>query len=86
MLINGFIIDCLCCVGIICDLISVVSEQIFQKMEILGSIKTYEWGSVGNQSKVAQLALKHDENFVKEFNESTPYAELWYVFAIFFLS
>lgn len=48
-------------------------------MEILGSIKTYEWGSVGNQSKVAQLALKNDENFAKEFNQLTPYAELWYV-------
>lgn len=47
------------------------------KMEILGSIKSYDWGAVGNKSLVAQLALKNDENFVKEFNESTPYAELW---------
>lgn len=53
-------------------------------MEILGSIKTYDWGSVGSQSKVAQLALKNDENFAKEFNESTPYAELWYVLICLF--
>lgn len=46
-------------------------------MEILGSIKSYDWGSTGNSSKVAQLALKHDEKFNQEFNESTPYAELW---------
>lgn len=48
-------------------------------MEIVGSIKTYDWGTAGSQSKVAQLALKNDENFAKEFNETTPYAELWYV-------
>lgn len=47
-------------------------------MEILGSIKTYDWGTPGSKSIVAQLALKNDENFAKEFNESTPYAELWY--------
>lgn len=46
-------------------------------MEILGSIKTYDWGAVGNKSIVARLALKNDEDFAKEFNESTPYAELW---------
>lgn len=46
-------------------------------MEILGAIKTYDWGSTGNKSKVAQLALKHDPNFAKEFDESTTYAELW---------
>lgn len=46
-------------------------------MEILGSIKTYDWGTVGNQSKVAQLASKNDENFANELNETTPYAELW---------
>lgn len=46
-------------------------------MELLGSIKTYDWGSVGSKSKVAQLALKNDENFAKELNETTPYAELW---------
>lgn len=46
-------------------------------MELLGSIKSYEWGSVGSQSKVAQLALKTDENFTKEFDETKPYAELW---------
>lgn len=55
-------------------------------MEILGSIKTYDWGTVGNQSKVAQLALKNDENFAKEFNETTPYAELWYVLGLFVLN
>lgn len=49
-------------------------------MEISGSIKTYDWGKIGSESKVAQLALKNDKNFVKEFNESTPYAELWYIF------
>lgn len=48
-------------------------------MEILGSIKSYDWGTTGKKSKVAQLALKHDQNFSKEFNEITPYAELWYV-------
>lgn len=46
-------------------------------MEILGAIKTYDWGSVGNNSKVAQLALKVDEQFAKEFDANTPYAELW---------
>lgn len=46
-------------------------------MEIVGSIKTYEWGAVGNKSKVAQLALKNDEKFASEFDETTPYAELW---------
>lgn len=46
-------------------------------MEILGNIKTYDWGAVGNKSIVAQLALKNDENFAKEFSETTPYAELW---------
>lgn len=49
-------------------------------MEISGSIKTYDWGKVGSKSIVAQLALKNDETFAKDFNESTPYAELWYVF------
>lgn len=48
-------------------------------MEILGSIKTYDWGKVGSKSIVAQLALKNDESFAKDFNESTPYAEIWYV-------
>lgn len=47
-------------------------------MEILGSIKTYEWGTAGSQSKVSQLALKNDEAFSKQFDENTPYAELWY--------
>lgn len=46
-------------------------------MEIVGSIKTYEWGSVGNKSKVAQLALKNDEKFANELSETTSYAELW---------
>lgn len=48
-------------------------------MEILGSIKTYDWGTVGSKSKVAQFALKNDMHFATEFNESTPYAELWWV-------
>lgn len=48
-------------------------------MEISGSIKTYDWGKVGSKSIVAQLALKNDETFANDFNESTPYAELWYV-------
>lgn len=47
-------------------------------MELSGNIKTYEWGKVGSGSIVAQLALKNDEAFAKDFNESTPYAELWY--------
>lgn len=46
-------------------------------MEIAGSIKTYDWGTAGVKSKVSQLALKNDEHFTKEFNENTPYAELW---------
>lgn len=46
-------------------------------MEILGAIKSYDWGSVGQSSKVAQLALQNDPNFSKDFNEKTPYAELW---------
>ena len=46
-------------------------------MEICGAIKSYEWGAVGNNSKVAQLALNNDEKFRKEFGEQTPFAELW---------
>lgn len=54
-----------------------VLNLLLKKMEILGSIKTYDWGGVGNNSKVAQLALKVDERFAKEFDANTPYAELW---------
>lgn len=46
-------------------------------MEILGAIKTYDWGSVGRKSKVAQLALNVDDAFAKDFDEKSPYAELW---------
>lgn len=46
-------------------------------MEILGAIKTYDWGSVGTSSKVAQLASKVDVKFANELDANTPYAELW---------
>lgn len=46
-------------------------------MEIFGAIKQYDWGSIGNHSKVAQLALKCDNQFVKDFDSNASYAELW---------
>lgn len=72
---------------VVCDLVlslALTKTNVVWKMEILGSIKTYDWGAVGNKSTVAQLALKNDDNFVKEFNESTPYAELWWEVTCFY--
>lgn len=45
-------------------------------MELLGNVKNYEWGKVGSQSKVAQLAkLNSGESF--SIDENRRYAELW---------
>lgn len=44
-------------------------------MEIVGDIKTYDWGKLGNTSEVAKLAKLNCPNFV--INEDLPYAELW---------
>lgn len=44
-------------------------------MELLGNVKTYEWGKLGGSSKVAQLALLNDPSF--KLDESVPYSELW---------
>ena len=46
-------------------------------MEICGAIKSYDWGRVGRDSKVATLAIANDPKFSAEFVEGTPYAELW---------
>lgn len=44
-------------------------------MEILGSIKNYDWGKLGSDSEVVKLAKLNDETFVVD--ESKPYSELW---------
>lgn len=45
-------------------------------MELLGNVKTYEWGKVGSNSKVAQLAqLNAGDGF--KLDEKQPYSELW---------
>ncbi|XP_053662607.1 mannose-6-phosphate isomerase [Anopheles marshallii] len=44
-------------------------------MEILGNVKNYEWGKLGRQSFVAQLALSNNPQLKVE--EESPYAELW---------
>lgn len=46
-------------------------------MEICGAIKSYDWGRVGRQSKVATLALANDAKFSSELDTEKPYAELW---------
>ncbi|XP_049287258.1 mannose-6-phosphate isomerase [Anopheles funestus] len=44
-------------------------------MEIFGNVKCYEWGKLGRQSFVAQLAQANNE--LLEVEENSPYAELW---------
>lgn len=49
-------------------------------MELLGNIKSYEWGKRGGDSKVAQLAELNasggdGDGFTVD--KSQPYAELW---------
>lgn len=45
-------------------------------MELLGNVKNYDWGKVGSQSKVAQLAqLNAGEDF--KLDENRAYSELW---------
>lgn len=44
-------------------------------MELVGNIKNYEWGKLGQQSEVSKLAKGNHEQF--HIEESSPYAELW---------
>lgn len=44
-------------------------------MELLGNVKTYDWGKLGSSSKVATLAAIVDKAFVAD--EDQPYSELW---------
>ncbi|XP_050070227.1 mannose-6-phosphate isomerase [Anopheles maculipalpis] len=44
-------------------------------MEILGKLMCYDWGKLGQQSFVAQLAQANDERL--EVAPECPYAELW---------
>ncbi|XP_039947746.1 mannose-6-phosphate isomerase [Bactrocera tryoni] len=44
-------------------------------MELVGFVHKYEWGKVGKDSAVAQLATLNDPQF--KVDEKTPYAELW---------
>ncbi|XP_053970113.1 mannose-6-phosphate isomerase [Anastrepha ludens] len=44
-------------------------------MELVGFVHKYEWGKLGNDSAVAQLATLNDPEFKVDLN--TPYAELW---------
>lgn len=44
-------------------------------MEIIGDIKTYDWGNLGSLSEVVKLAQLNDETF--KVDESKPYSELW---------
>lgn len=44
-------------------------------MELIGDIKTYDWGKLGSESEVVKLVKLNDDNFVSD--ESQPYSELW---------
>ncbi|XP_075148439.1 mannose phosphate isomerase [Haematobia irritans] len=44
-------------------------------MELVGNIKNYEWGKLGQTSEVAKLAKANNGKF--SVNEEAPYAELW---------
>lgn len=44
-------------------------------MNIIGSVKQYEWGKLGASSKVAELAKLNSPTFIINPNES--YSELW---------
>lgn len=43
-------------------------------MELLGNVKNYEWGKLGRDSKVAQLAHLNESLNIED---SKPYSELW---------
>lgn len=44
-------------------------------MDIIGSVKTYQWGKLGESSKVAELAKLNCETF--SINPHESYSELW---------
>ncbi|XP_058827361.1 mannose-6-phosphate isomerase [Topomyia yanbarensis] len=44
-------------------------------MELIGSVKNYDWGKLGQESFVAKLAAANDGQFELDVNK--PYAELW---------
>lgn len=44
-------------------------------MELLASVKQYDWGKIGEDSKVAILAKGNNPDL--KIEENTPYAELW---------
>lgn len=44
-------------------------------MELEGAIKSYDWGKLGSQSKVATLAKSNDSSFI--IDNDKCYAELW---------
>lgn len=44
-------------------------------MELQGAIKSFDWGKLGSESKVAQLAHSNKSSFIID-NEKC-YAELW---------
>lgn len=44
-------------------------------MEIVGELKTYEWGKLGLRSRVAQLGEKNNKAF--KASDEKPFAELW---------
>ncbi|XP_030369503.1 mannose-6-phosphate isomerase [Scaptodrosophila lebanonensis] len=44
-------------------------------MELTGWVKNYEWGKIGINSAVAQLAMANDPDF--NLNEEETYAEMW---------
>ncbi|XP_070498848.1 mannose-6-phosphate isomerase [Chironomus tepperi] len=44
-------------------------------MEILGDVKNYDWGKLGESSEVVKLAKLNDNSFVADDNK--PYSELW---------
>lgn len=46
-------------------------------MEISGAIKSYDWGRLGKESKVASLALENGAKLGQDIVDGTPYAELW---------
>lgn len=43
--------------------------------EIIGNVKTYDWGKLGLESEVAKLAVLGDTNFKP--SETETYSELW---------
>lgn len=44
-------------------------------MELLGNIKTYDWGKIGSASQVSELAKLNDSSF--NLCDKSAYAELW---------